>query len=144
MAYPIPTFHFEVDWGGTNGSFTEVSGLNRKHEKLTYRGGASKETNEISMPGRLSFDDITLKRGVFQGDNEFYDWLLTTNTWDKVNRRDITIKLLNSDHQPVVTWSVKAAWPLSMEGPSLNSTGNEIAFESLTLSHEGITVQNDG
>lgn len=25
--YPLPVFHFQVEWGGTNLGFSEVSGL---------------------------------------------------------------------------------------------------------------------
>lgn len=138
--YPLSVFHFAVVWGGSNVSFQEVSGLNINSEKITYRGGASPEYSDICMPGRPSYDDIVLKRGIFRGDDQFYKWLSTVKLND-VERRDLTISLLNSEHAPVVTWKIKNAFPLKVEGPSLNSTGNEVAVESITLGHEGLTVE---
>lgn len=138
--YPLSSFHFVVEWGGANVSFQEVSGLNINREKIAYRGGASPEYSDTVMPGRPSFDDIVLKRGIFRGDNSFYNWLGTIKLND-VERRDLTISLLNSEHAPVVTWKVKNAWPLKIEGPSLNAGANEVAVESITLAHEGITVE---
>lgn len=138
--YPLSVFHFAVVWGGANVSFQEVSGLNINSEKITYRGGASPEYSDIAMPGRPSYDDIVLKRGIFRGDDEFYKWLSTVKLND-VERRDLTISLLNSEHAPVVTWKVKNAFPLKVEGPTLNSTGNEVAVEAITLAHEGLSVE---
>ncbi len=140
--YPLTKFHFQVEWGGTNINFTEVTGLEVTTEKVEYRGGASKEYNKISMPGMKTFGELTLKRGTFAGDNEFYDWWNTT-ALNEVERRDITISLLNQDHEPVVVWKVKNAWPTKVTATDLNSTGNETAIETLVLSHEGLTIQNE-
>lgn len=138
--YPLSVFHFAVVWGGSNISFQEVSGLNVNSEKIAYRGGASPESSDIVMPGRRTYDDIVLKRGIFAGDSEFYKWI-NTAVMNDVERRDLTISLLNSEHAPVVTWKVKNAWPMKLEGPSMNSTGNEVAVESLTLAHEGLSIE---
>ena len=92
--YPLPKFHFEVQWGGTKIGFTEVTGLEVTTEKIEYRDGASKEYHKIRMPGMQTFGDLTLKRGVFAGDNEFYDWWNTV-ALNTIERRDITISLLN-------------------------------------------------
>ena len=40
--YPIPRFHFQVDWGGSKLSFTEVTGLVMEREKIEYRHSDSK------------------------------------------------------------------------------------------------------
>lgn len=140
--YPIPTFHFQVDWGGTNISFAEVSGLKVHTNVMEYRGGANLEYTPIKMPGMQSYSNLTLKRGIFKGDNEFYEW------WDsvqlnKIERRDITITLLNGEHEPVVVWKIKNAWPTNVEVPNLNAQSNDIAIESMEIVNEGIVIQND-
>lgn len=139
--YPIPKFHFQVDWGGTKIGFTEVTGLEVTTEKIEYRDGASPEYSKIAMPGMQSFGDLTLKRGIFSGDNEFYDWWNTVSL-NTIERRDITISLLNESHEPVVVWKVKNAWPTKVTSTDLNSTGNETAIETLVVAHEGLTIEN--
>jgi len=139
--YPLPKFHFQVEWGGTRIGFTEVTGLEVTTEKIEYRDGASKEYHKVRMPGMQTFGDLTLKRGIFAADNEFYDW------WNKVSlntieRRDITISLLNESHEPVVVWKVKNAWPTKVTSTDLNASGNETAIETLVLTHEGLTMEN--
>ena len=139
--YPLPKFHFQVDWGGTKIGFTEVTGLEVTTEKIEYRDGASPEYNKIRMPGMRMFGDLTLKRGIFSGDNEFYEWWNTVSL-NTVERRDITISLLNETHEPVVVWKVKNAWPTKVTSTDLKSDEGGVAIETLVLAHEGLTMEN--
>ena len=142
-AYPLPVFHFQVMWGpGTNLGFSEVSGLNIEHQVLEYRDGTMREYGPIKQPGIPKYPNITLKRGVVQGDNEFFDWLNATKM-NKAERRDLIISLLNEEHEPVMTWKAKNAFPVKIEGPALKAAGNEIAIESIEVAHEGLTIEND-
>jgi phage tail-like protein len=138
--YPLPAFHFVVDWGGSSVGFTEVSGLTYEIQAIEYRDGASPEYHVSKMPGLQKFSNITLKRGIFSGDNEFFDWLNTVKM-NTIERRDLTIKLLNESHEPVMVWKVKNAFPVKMEGPSLKASGNEVAIETVELAHEGFSVE---
>lgn len=139
--YPLPKFHFQVEWGGSSIGFTEVSGLSVETEVIEYRHGASPEYHVTKMPGMQKNDNITMKRGTFASDNEFYDWWNTV-ALNTIERRDLTISLLNEAHEPVVVWKVKNAWPTKVESTDLNSTGSEVAIESIELAHEGLTIQN--
>ena len=140
MALPLPAFHFQIQWGGANIGFSEASGLTIEKQVIEYRDGASKEYGTIKMPGIPKFANIVLKRGIISGDNEFYTWLNTTKM-NKVERRDLTISLLNEDHEPVISWIAVNCFPVKMEGPGLKATGNEIAIETLELAHEGLTIE---
>lgn len=87
------------------------------------------------------YGNITLKRGVFHQDNQMFEW------WDSVElneieRRDITISILNSNHEAMVTWTVKNAWPLKVDPGDLKGDGNEASIETLELAHEGISVKH--
>jgi phage tail-like protein len=140
--YPLPKFHFQVDWGGTKIGFTEVTGLEVTTEKIEYRDGASPEFTKIRMPGMQTYGDLTLKRGIFAADNEFYAWWNTV-ALNTIERRDITISLLNENHEPVVVWKVKNAWPTKVTSTDLNASSQDVAIETLVLTHEGLTMQNE-
>lgn len=142
MSYPLPKFHFSVDWGGTNIGFTEVSGLDVETEVIEYRQGASPEYSKIKMPGMQKYSNITLKRGSFKSDNEYYKWWNTVKL-NTIERRDITIMLLNEEHDPVIIWKVKNAWPTKIQSTDLKADGNEVAIESMELVHEGLSIQNE-
>lgn len=138
--YPLPKFHFQVDWGGTKLGFSEVSGLNVETQVIEYRDGIMPEYSKVKMPGMQKFGNLTLKRGMFQSDNEFYDWWNTVKQ-TKIERRDITISLLNEEHEPVMTWKVKNAWPTKVQSTDLKADGNDVAIETLELAHEGLTME---
>ena len=135
--YPQPVFHFIVQWDGTRMGFSEVTGLTQVKQATEYRDGSS-----IKMPGLRKFSNVTLKRGVVKGDNQFFKWLSTVKL-NTVERRDLIINLLNEEHQPVMVWKVMRAFPVKVEGPQLKATGNEVAIESIELAHEGLELQNE-
>lgn len=140
MPYPLPVFHFTVDWGGTQIAFSEVTGLNIEAQIIEYRDGASPEFSTVKMPGLKKYGNITLKRGVFASDNEYYDWLKTVHN-DTEMRRDVIISLLNENHEPVMTWKVVQAWPTKLTSPDMKASGNEAAIETLELANEGVEVE---
>jgi phage tail-like protein len=139
--YPLPKFHFRVEWGGSRIGFTEVTGLNLETEVIEYRDGSSPEYNKIKMPGLRKYGNITLKRGTFANDNEYYAWFNTVNL-NQIERRDVTISLLNENHETVVVWKVKNAFPIKIQSPDMKSDANEAAIESIEIAHEGLTIQN--
>ena len=59
---------------------------------------------------------------------------------NKVERRDITISLLNEKHEPVITWRVHNAFPVKVQASDLKADGNEVAIETLELAHEGLDI----
>jgi phage tail-like protein len=140
--YPLPVFHFTVQWGGTRIGFSEVSGLTQENQAIEYRDGDFKEYSSIKMPGLRKFNNITMKRGIVKSDNEFFKWLSTVKL-NTVERRDLVISLLNEEHNPVMVWKVQNAFPVKVEGPGLKATGNEVAIESIEIAHEGLELQND-
>jgi phage tail-like protein len=138
--YPLPKFHFRVQWGGTKIGFTEVSGLDKSLDVIEYRDGASPEYHKIKMPGMHKFSNVTMKRGTFAGDNEFFKWLQTV-ALNKIERRDLIISLLNENHEPVFNWKIKNAWPVKVQSTDLKGDGNEVAIETIELAHEGLEIE---
>jgi len=137
--YPVVKFSFRVDWGGTQIGFTEVSGLDVETEVIEYRHGESPTYSKIKMPGMQKYSNITLKRGTFRGNNEAFEWWRTVQL-NTIERRTITISLLNELHQPIVVWTVLNAWPTKVQSTDLKADGNEVAIESMEIVHEGLVV----
>jgi phage tail-like protein len=138
----INRYHFKADWGGTRTGFTEVSGLDIEVEAVTFRDGSSPEDTFRKIPGLRKYSNITLKREIRVGDNDFFTWI-NSKKIGEIDRRDITISLLNADHEPVVVWRVKNAFPVHYYGPVLLSGDGELATETLVLTHEGINIENN-
>jgi phage tail-like protein len=136
----INRYHFSADWGGARIGFTEVSGLDIEIEAVSFREGSSPEDTFRKIPGLRKFSDITLKREIVKGDNDFFNWI-NTKQIGVIERRDITIRLLDETHQPVVVWKVRNAFPVNYYGPILNANDGGLAMETLVLTHEGISVE---
>ena len=144
--YPLPKFHFQVEWGGTKIGFTEISGLDVETEIIEYRHGASPEYHKTKMPGLTKYSNFTMKRGTFQSDNEYYEWWNKTKLFQENGadfRRDLTISLLDEAHMPIIVWQVKNAFPTKVQATDLKADGNEVAIESIELVHEGLVIIND-
>lgn len=138
--YPLVTCHFQVEWGGTRVACSEVSGLSVEYDVVEYQDGSSPDSGPVKMPGLAKYNNITLKRGIVKGDNEFYQWISTIRL-NQVERRDLVISLLDENHSPVMVWKVKNAWPIKLESPVLKSDVCEAAIETLELAHEGISIE---
>jgi phage tail-like protein len=141
--YALPHFHFQVDWGGAKLAFSVVSGLKDETEAIEYRDGHSKVFSVVKMPGIKKHSDVTLKRGIFNGTNDgFHNWWKSIQL-NKAERCDMTISLLDETSKLVKVWKIKGVWPLAIDSPVINSTGSEVAIESITIANEGIEIEND-
>ncbi len=137
--YPQVTFHFTVEWQGARVGFTEVTGLKAENQVIEYREGDAKNYQVTKMPGIPKFGNITLKRGMLGGDNDFNTWLTTVKK-NKIERRTLKVSLLDEEHNPVMTWQISDCWPVSLAWSDLKSTGNEVAIETLELATEEIKL----
>ena len=145
--YPLPKFHFQVEWGdGLHIGFTECSGLDFETEVIEYREGMAKTYNKTKQPGLTKYTNITLKRGTFEGDFDYFNnWKQTVyfqegNKTGSKYRRNVTIKLLNENHEPIITWQLLNAWPSKIQSTDLKADGNEVAIETMELVHEGLSI----
>jgi phage tail-like protein len=138
--HPLPAYHFIVEWGGTRISFIEVSGLEIIDDVIEHHDGADPGQVTRKIPGLRKYSNIVLKRGIVKGDNDFFNWMNTKNLTE-IERRDIVVKLLNQNHEPILSWKAVNAFPVKLSGPILNAATSNVAIEELELTHEGLTVQ---
>jgi len=139
--WPTPRFNFEVRWGDLTMSFTEVSGLDVEAQPIEYRRGDSPQFSVTKMPGLKKYSDITMKRGVALAGDAFQRWFAAIGT-GAPKRETVVINLLDETGAPTMTWTLTNAWPTKITGPSWTAGGNEVAVESVTLAHEGLTIEN--
>lgn len=139
--WPISKFYFQVKWDSEVMSFQEVSGLDIESEPIKYRSGDSPVFSTINMPGIKKSGNVTMKKGVYKSDNKFWDWFnkIKMNT---IKRVPVTISLLDETGAPTMVWTLANAWPTKISGTDLKSEGNEVAIESIEISHEGMEIAN--
>lgn len=136
---PYKNFRFlvEID-GDTTSGFMCVSGLGAEAEVIEYREGADGLTSSRKLPGRVKYPNVTLKRGL-TSDPFLWDWWRTLLA-DPVQRRTVTIILLDDARQPMLRWQLREAWIARIEFSELDAEGNEVAIESVELAHEGLEL----
>lgn len=59
-------------------------------------------------------------------------------TRGKIRLQNGTIILKDSQQSKVIAWNFKKAYPVAWEGPPLNASGSEVAFERMELVHRGV------
>ncbi len=135
--YPLVAYNFRVTVGDAAMSFTEVSGLVREYQTLTYKHGLSYWEGESITKFRYDkYVEVTMKKGVIAGATQLYEWL------DAVDKKIISVSLCDEKGAAVVTWQIKKAIVVKLEAPSLQASGNEAAIETLTLMASGISVEH--
>ena len=137
---PLVQFHFSIDIQGTvTGYFTECSGLGSETEKIEHKV-VLEDGREVVMkiPGRLKWEDITLKRGI-TSNMQIWDWRKMVDDGEvEEARRNGSITMYNQKLDPVAEWTFDRAWPSKVTGPQPKSDSNEIGVEELVITHEGI------
>ena len=140
--HPLPKYHFRVEWGGTQTAFMEVSGLSIELAVIEHRDGSDPTQSTHKLPGLKKYSNIILKRALQKEDAELFMWMESVTQSNGAFRRDLTITLLNEEHQPVLGWRVRNAWPCKYEVASLNASSNEVLIETIELAHEGIAMNS--
>lgn len=139
--WPVPKFHFKATIGDKGEiSFQEISGLDSEYDIIEYRAGNSIEFSTVKMPGLRKGSDVTLKKGMFKDDTALYDYFNETKM-NTIKRETVTIQLLDEEHNPMFTWTLKNAFPMKVSGTDLNAQNSEVAVEEIVLAHEGMSFE---
>ena len=137
---PYLNFNFLVDLGlGDEMGFSEVEVPSGEIEVIEYREGGDRVNSARKLPGLTKYPNVTLKRGI-TGRTDLFEWWKSVRD-GQVPRRNVTITLLDEQRQAVLRWHLRDAFPVKLEGPTLNATGNEVAIETLELAHEGLELE---
>lgn len=137
----LPSFRFAVDVAGERqAAFVECTlpGVEWETEDIK-EGGLNAFTH--SLPGRRKSARITLKNGV--GKSKLMEWFFSSMS-GKIERKPVTIILLDAQQKPVLTWDVRDAFPVKWTGPQLKADANTIAIQSLDLACGEVTVKDGG
>jgi len=134
---PYGAYNFLVEIEGIiSGGFCELSGLDMNTEYDSIReGGVNDYVHKL--PKWTTQTDLILKRG--QTDLDLlWNWYADVVA-GKVKRKNGSIYLLDARGIPAMWWDFTQAYPVKWSGPTFNATSGQVAFETLTLAHHGLT-----
>lgn len=145
------SFICEVD-GVPIGMFTEVAGLEVSMQTFDVsEGGVNDHVHKL--PGRTTWPNIVLRRGVTQSDALFQwmkrsgqgvDPLAPTAPGYVVRPATGAISLTSVTGWRLRTWVFMDAIPVRWSGPRFASTSSEMPEEELEIAHSGFEAANLG
>lgn len=137
---PLLAFSFIADWEGIPQiGFSEVSGLNFEKHLAKNNAAMSNESNATQITGHVKYFTIILKRGLVKKDNKIMEWINSFNN-NSLQRRDITISMLNEIPETIISWTLKNAWPVKYSTPITDINASYIAIEMLELAYEKLLI----
>ena len=139
--YPPLGFHFRVEFSNIKGEFEfqSVSGLNVELEtEQIAEGGENRFKHRL--PVRTKFTNIVLKRGL-KVNSDLIQWCRDAVLDFNIVPTDMSIILLNEEHEPLQTWNVIHAWPVKWDVTDLNAEESKIAVESIELTYNYFKIE---
>jgi phage tail-like protein len=131
------------------GAFSEAQGIDSDLEIETYQeGGLNRQPHRFFKSTK--YQNLVLKKGI-TSNAAIWDWhnQIVSNK-KKVRKSGVLVLyergglnlvgagLPGLDRTPAAIWMFNNGLPERVHGPTLNAKGNEIAIETLEISHEGL------
>jgi phage tail-like protein len=145
--YQTVNFHFKVEFSlgkeDIDIRFQSVSGLDSVLDTETVKEGGENRFEHV-VPVRRKYGPLVLKRGLIKpSDSGITSWL--KKAFDDENviaLQTVVIKLLNEQHQPLMSWTINNVWPRSWKLGELNAEQGAILIETLELNYNRLLFSN--
>jgi phage tail-like protein len=145
--YQTVNFHFQVEFSLGNDEidirFQSVSGLDSTLETEPLKEGGENRY-EHAMPVRRKYGPLILKRGLIKPSTKGVGisvWLKEAFDNEKmIVLPTVLIKLLNEEHEPLMTWTINNVWPRSWKMAELNAMQGDVLIETLELNYNRLVL----
>jgi phage tail-like protein len=133
---PFAAFRFKIEIDGLikDAGFSECSGLSAETEVEDVREGGLNEYLH-RLPKGSKYGNLTLKHGLTTSES-LWNWHSDV-VRGKIQRRRITVMLMDREGAEERRWCVEQAYPVKWMGPDLKADGSAVAIESLEFAHYG-------
>lgn len=141
--YPPVGFHFLVEFVGLgteekDHQFQSVSGLSVDLETEEIAEGGENRFKH-KLPVKTKYPNLVLKRGLLI-DSTLIDWCRDAMENFAFSPVNLTVKLLNEEHQPLLTWNVFHAYPVKWSVDDFNAEESKLSVETLELAYNYYTT----
>lgn len=136
--YPPVSFHFRVEFTGKSDlkddiRFQSVTGLNVEMETESIKEGGENRFQHV-VPVRSKYSDLILKRGVVKN-SKLITWVRNAIENLEVEPITMQVKLLNEEHEELITWTIYHAWPKKWSVSDLDAEKSAVLIETLELNY---------
>ncbi|MBD1836281.1 phage tail protein [Cyanobacteria bacterium FACHB-472] len=141
---PYRNFKFKIKWDGQYvAGLSKCSAIKKTTESSTWYE-AGDQSVPHKLPGKTTYDPITLSAGVTH-DTAFEDWANLVNNYQgeaamslKNFRKDLTIEICNLQGTTVLAYNVFRCWVSEYQAiPELDAAGNAVMIQTIKLENEG-------
>jgi len=142
---PYRNFKFKIKWDNQYvAGLSKCSALKKTTEVTDWREGGDPSVSR-KLPGKTSYEAITLEAGVTH-DTAFEEWANLANNFQgdaamslKGFRKDaITIDVFNLSGQKILSYNVYRCWVSEYQAlPELDASGNAVMIQTIKLENEG-------
>ena len=136
---PVSSSRFTVNFGVDTVNFQEVILPDSEIEVIEYRDGSDVLSSVRKYPGLTKYSNLILKRGMTKS-KELYEWFKQTKQ-GRLERRDITVSILNEENEPFAVWKMKNCWPTKYSGSALKAKDSGIMIETVEIATEDVDVE---
>lgn len=142
--YPPVGFHFKVEFNGLGDGdadvrFQSVGGLSVDLQTETVKEGGENRFEHV-IPTMAKYQNLTLKRGLIK-DSSIIAWIFDAIENLAINPVDMTVSLLNEQHEPLCTWNIVHAWPIKWNLSDFNAEESKIVIETIELTYHYFKLQ---
>jgi len=139
--YPPLGFHFRVEFANLNGEFQfqSVSGLSVDLETEEIAEGGENRFKH-KLPLKTKFPNLVLKRGMLVN-SELIKWCREAVEDFNITPTNITISLLNEEHEPLVTWNIVHAYPVKWATADFSAEESKMVIETIELAYNYFKIQ---
>src|SRR5215212_2936038 len=144
--YPVEHWRLNVGGAEADGLFLSASlpALSLTASELRHVG--TKSSPEVTkVPVSANWSDLSLVKGV-DTKGTLYKWIAeglpdAGGGGGKVEKKEITIELCDEADAPIVTWTLRGAWPSHYSGPGLDANSASHAMEQISFSFDTAEVK---
>jgi phage tail-like protein len=141
---PYRNFKFKIKWDGQYVAGLSKCSLLKKTTESTTWYEAGDQSVPHKLPGKTTYDPITLTAGVTH-DTSFEDWANLVNNYQgeaamslKNFRKDLTIEICNLQGKTTLAYNVFRCWVSEYQAiPELDAAGNAVMIQTIKLENEG-------
>lgn len=134
--YPALNMHFIVKFSGSEFDneihFQSVDGLKARIFEHENKSGTY-----------VKFDTLILKRA-YLPDSKMQRWCMDAINHNKQKPLNLSIHLLNAQHQPISTWKIEKALPIAWGVDQLHAQESKILIETIELAYHQFQIVSSG
>jgi phage tail-like protein len=133
VAFPISLTLSGGDASSPDGRCNDVSGLTPSLDVLAlWETGENRFDRQL--PRQVQVKPVTLRHGLVPAKGRIYRWCIDamhSGSEPPIGPIDLTITLLDEEHELVAAWLLEDAWPVRWTASGRASTGDELVIDTL-------------